>query len=78
MNQNEKEMFDQQTIQVNEYRKQLEEEKAKRLRDMEIATKQANFQLSEEKVNREVLDRDLATKEKQDHIDYLTRHDFFT
>jgi hypothetical protein len=44
MQQVEKETFDQQTIQINEYRKQLEEEKSKRLRDMEIAYKQANAQ----------------------------------
>lgn len=51
----EKEQFDQQTIQINEYRKQLEEEKQKRLRDMEIAYKQANLQQLEEKVNKEAL-----------------------
>lgn len=55
MNRLEKEAFDQQTIQINEYRKQLEEEKQKRLRDMEIAYKQANLQQLEEKVNKEAL-----------------------
>ena len=48
----EKETFDQQTIQINEYRKQLEEEKSKRLRDMEVAYKQANAQQLEEKINK--------------------------
>lgn len=52
MQQLEKETYDQQTIQINEYRKQLEEEKAKRLRDMEIAYKQANAQQLEEKINK--------------------------
>lgn len=47
MKQTEKQIFDEQTIQINQYRKQLEEEKAKRLRDMEIATKQNNLQQME-------------------------------
>jgi hypothetical protein len=51
----EKETFDQQTIQINEYRKQLEEEKSKRLRDMEVADKEANAQQLEEKINKEAL-----------------------
>lgn len=42
-----KESFDEQTLQINEYRRQLEEEKQKRLRDMEIAYKQANLQQME-------------------------------
>ena len=40
----EQNIFDQQTLEVNEHRKQLEEEKAKRLRDMEIAYRQTNAQ----------------------------------
>ena len=40
----EQNIFDQQTHEVNEHRKQLEEEKAKRLRDMEIAYRQTNAQ----------------------------------
>jgi hypothetical protein len=52
MNRNEKETFDQQTIQINEYRKQLEEEKNKRLRDMEIAYKHTNLQQMDEKINK--------------------------
>lgn len=78
MQQTEKETFDQQTIQINEYRKQLEEEKAKRLRDMEIAYKQANSQQLEEKINKEALERQLETNEKLNHIQYLTGHDFYT
>lgn len=78
MNRNEKEAFDQQTIQINEYRKQLEEEKSKRLRDMEIAYKQTNLQQMDEKINKEVLDRQLETQEKLNHIEYLTGHDFYT
>lgn len=74
----EKETFDQQTIQINEYRKQLEEEKSKRLRDMEIAYKQANAQQLEEKINKEALERELETHEKLNHIQYLTGHDFYT
>jgi cystathionine beta-lyase family protein involved in aluminum resistance len=78
MQQLEKETFDQQTLQIKEYRRQLEEEKAKRLRDMEVAYKQANAQQLEEKVNKEALDRQLETHEKLGHIQYLTGHDFFT
>lgn len=78
MQQAEKEAFDQQTIQINEYRKQLEEEKAKRLRDMEIAYKQANSQQLEEKINKEALERQLETNEKINHIQYVTGHDFYT
>lgn len=78
MNRNEKEAFDQQTIQINEYRKQLEEEKNKRLRDMEIAYKQTNLQQMDEKINKEALDRQLETQEKLNHIEYLTGHDFYT
>lgn len=78
MNRNEKEAFDQQTIQINEYRKQLEEEKSKRLRDMEIAYKQTNLQQMDEKINKEALDRQLETQEKLNHIEYLTGHDFYT
>lgn len=55
MQQLEKETFDQQTLQINEYRRQLEEEKAKRLRDMEVAYKQANAQQLEEKISKEAL-----------------------
>jgi hypothetical protein len=78
MQQLEKEAFDQQTLQINEYRCQLEDEKAKRLRDMEIAYKQANAQQLEEKMNKEALERELETHEKQNHIQYLTGHDFYT
>jgi hypothetical protein len=78
MQQVEKEVFDQQTLQINEYRRQLEEEKAKRLRDMEVAYKQANSQQLEEKISKEALDRQLDTHEKQNHIHYLTGHDFYT
>jgi cystathionine beta-lyase family protein involved in aluminum resistance len=78
MQQVEKEAFDQQTIQINEYRKQLEEEKAKRLRDMEIAYKQTNSQQLEEKINKEALERQLETNEKLNHIQYVTGHDFYT
>ena len=45
---------------------------------MELSTKQANLQQIDEKMSREALDRDLATKEKVEHIEYLTGHDFFT
>lgn len=45
---------------------------------MEIATKQANHQLMEEKLNKESLDKELATREKLNHIEYITGHDFFT
>jgi hypothetical protein len=65
-------------LQINEYRKQIEEEKAKRLRDMELATKQANLQQMEEKINKEAYDRQLATHEKIGHIEYITGNDFFT
>jgi cystathionine beta-lyase family protein involved in aluminum resistance len=78
MQQNEKEAFDQQTIQVNEHRTMLEEEKAKRLRDMEIAYKQANLQQMDEKINKEALLKELDTQERLGQIDYLTNHDFYT
>lgn len=45
---------------------------------MEIAYKQANLQQMEEKVNKEALERQLATQEKINHIEYVTGHDFFT
>ena len=50
MLQAEKEAYDAQTLQITDYRKQMEESKSNRLRDMEIATKQANLQQIEEKV----------------------------
>ena len=78
MQKNEKEAFDQQTIQINEHRTMLEEEKAKRLRDMEIAYKQANLQQMDEKINKEALLKELDTQERLGQIDYLTNHDFYT
>jgi hypothetical protein len=45
---------------------------------MELATKLNNLHQMEEKVNKEALDRELANKEKLDHIDFLTGHDFYT
>lgn len=55
----EKEAFDTQTLQIADYRKQMEENKSSKLRDMEIATKQANLQQMEEKLNREQQEREL-------------------
>lgn len=75
---NEKDFFDQQTLQITEYRNQLEEEKAHRLRNMEIAYKQTNLQQLDEKINREANNRSLEQQEKANHIDFLTSHDFFT
>lgn len=43
-----------------------------------MAYKQANLQQMEEKVNKEALERQLATQEKINHIEYLTGHDFYT
>lgn len=45
---------------------------------MEIAYKQANLQQMEEKVSKEALERQLATQEKINHIEYVTGHDFYT
>ena len=45
---------------------------------MEVATKLNNLQQMDEKINKEALDRELANKEKLDHIDFLTGHDFYT
>lgn len=74
----EKTAFDEQTIEINEHRRLLEEEKAARLRDMEIASKQKNLQQLDEKATKERLQRELETQEKLSHIDYVTNHDFYT
>ena len=55
----EKDIFDHQTLEITEHRKQLEEEKAKRLRDMEIAFKSSNNQQLDEKLNKDQQERDL-------------------
>lgn len=78
MLQAEKEAYDAQTLQITDYRKQMEESKSNRLRDMEIATKQANLQQIEEKVYRDQQERQLETLEKNNHIGYITGHDFYT
>lgn len=45
---------------------------------MEIAYRQTNMQQMDEKLYRDKLNRDLDTKERLDHIDYLNNHDLFT
>ena len=45
---------------------------------MEIAYRQTNLQQLDEKLCRDQLNRELDTKERLNHIDYLNNHDFFT
>lgn len=74
----EKNAFDEQTLQINEHRRLLEEEKAARLRDMEVAHKERNLQQLQEKLNKERLERQLETQERLGHIEYVSGHDFYT
>ena len=74
----EKEVFDNQTRELTDHRTKLEEEKAHRLRDMEIAYRQTNLQQLDEKLTRDALNRELDTREKLNHINYLNNHDLFT
>lgn len=59
-------------------RAELEAEKARRLREVEEATKSNNRQQLEEKMNLERLRRTEDTIDKLNHIDYVTNNDFYT
>ena len=59
-------------------RAELETEKARRLREVEEATKSNNRQQLEEKINLERLRRTEDTIDKLNHIDYVTNNDFYT
>ena len=74
----EKRQFDQLTQAVNDMRNNLQNEKAKRLKDMEIACKNTNKQQLEDKKGRERNDREAETQDTLDHIAYITNTDFFT
>lgn len=73
-----KEAFDANTKTITDMRAELENEKARRLREMEEATKTTNRQQLEEKLNLERLRRTEDTLDKLNHIDYVTNNDFYT
>lgn len=73
-----KDAFDLNTQTITDLRTQLENEKERRLRNMEIACKSTNSQQLDEKMNRDRLTRNMDTKDKLNHINYVTNNDFYT
>jgi hypothetical protein len=78
MRQTEKQMYDTQSLKVAELRTELEQEKASRLATVTRATKEANAQQLEEKLDRDRLFRHEEEEARRQHVDYITNHDFFT
>lgn len=73
-----KEQHDVSTKTINEMRAELENEKARRLREMEAACKTTNLQQLDAKASGERLRRQEDTLDSLAHIDFVTNNDFYT
>jgi hypothetical protein len=74
----EKALYDQQNIRTAELRKALDKEKADRLTTVTVATKEANVQQLDEKLDRDRLFRHEEDEARVSHVEYITNHDFYT
>ena len=70
--------FAQQTLQINDMRKGLEDDYATKHKTVQKAYSEANKELSQNKVDKEKVTRENEDLDKQKHIEYNTGNNFYT